>query len=289
MKRILLIASISATLVLTGCLTDDIPEPVSFSDQLAADVAEISQYLVDNDIAAEVHETGIRYVVNDPGDGDNPVLGGRIALKFTASTLGGRLLLADTIGFTINFEDPVVESWQIILPLAIDEGGSVTIYSPSGYAYGPNGNSSIPPNENIIFEIELLNNIISDDEQTETELAIIDEFLNESNIDFQVHSSGIRYVTLEEGTGNSPTAESFVSVRYEGKLLSGFIFDSSDVTVSLALAGLIDAWQIMLPEMKEGGSIRLYAPSIYCYSGRGATNILPYTPLVFEISLEGIN
>lgn len=290
MKKIVLLASFSLTVVLTGCLTDDIPEPVSFNDQLQTDIALINDFLSDNDIVADVHQSGIRYVVTDEGDGEVAEIGDRIAMKFTATALSGKVYLQDTIGFTIDLNSPYVDAWLLMFP-EIMEGGSITAYSPSGYAYGPSGNSVVPKNENLIFELELLEIINSEEEQFAREEAIIDEFLTESGINFQVHSSGIRYTLIEEGDGELPLIEDFVSVTFVGTYLNGDVFDASGIPISLSLKNLIESWQIMLQETKVGSTIKFYSPSVYCYGVDGSlsANILPNTTLVFEITLEGIN
>ncbi|WP_462250040.1 FKBP-type peptidyl-prolyl cis-trans isomerase [Ekhidna sp.] len=290
MKKIFLIASISFTLVLSGCLTSDIPEPVSFNDQLNSDIQIIRNFLDNNGIDAEIHQSGIRYVVNEQGEGDSPAAGDRVAVKFTASSLSGSVLLSDTIGFTVDLNALVVEAWRLVLP-EIQEGGSIIMYTPSGYAYGERGNNTIPANENIIFEVELLNVIDSEEEQFDVDIALIDEFLNESDIDFQVHSSGIRFVVIEEGDGEFPELDNFITVTFEGALLNGQVFDRSDVALSFSLKNLIECWQIMMLETKVGGTIKFYSPSVYCYGTAGSANanILPNTPLVFEIALSGFD
>ncbi len=289
MKKIFLIFSISFTLVLTGCLTSDIPEPVSFSDQLASDIELIKNFISENGIDAEVDQSGIRYVVNDEGDGDSPQIGDRIALKFTASSLSGLTLLSDTIGLTLDLNSPLVDAWLLMFPL-LEEGGSITAYTPSGYAYGAGGNNSVPQNENIIFNLELISVIDNEDEQFEIETQIIDEFLTESEIDFLVHPSGIRYIILEEGNGDLPILEDFVEVTFNGTFMNGNTFDNSSDVISLSLKNLIECWQIMLLDTPIGSTIKFYSPSVFCYGTAGSqnANILPNTSLVFEISLEGI-
>ena len=50
----------------------------------------------------------------------------------------------------------LVEAWRHGLPL-IGEGGSMTLFAPSGMGYGPGGaGTTIPPYANLIFNLELI-------------------------------------------------------------------------------------------------------------------------------------
>ena len=51
----------------------------------------------------------------------------------------------------------LVLGWQLVLPL-IPAGSKVTLYIPSGYAYGSSGGGKgvIPADANLIFEVEIL-------------------------------------------------------------------------------------------------------------------------------------
>lgn len=284
MKKLLSPLLILSLVFFGGCGSDD---EVSFEEQLAIDNALIDNYLLQNNISTQEHESGIRYVIEEQGTGDNPRVGDRIALKFTGTNLEGDILVVDTLGITIDFTEFILRSWVFLLP-EVSEGGSIRVFSPSGYAYGANGNIFVGPNEVMIFDLELLAIIDNEQEQLEVDLAIIDEFLDENNITTQVHESGIRYTVIEEGTGDSPSSTNSVSVTYEGTFLSGAFFDGSDNPVSFSLSGLIEAWQIMVPEMKEGGRIKFYAPSRFCYGTNGNGIIGPNTVLVFEIGLEEV-
>lgn len=275
-------------LLFSGCSKDD-PRPavVSFEEQLAIDEEKIADYLAANNIDAEIDDSGISYVINSEGTGENPSVGDRIAVKYKSFNLEETSLGIDTIGLTIDLTNEIIESWTLMVP-RIKEGGRITIYSPSGYVFGATGSGSIPPNEIVIFEIEIIAIINTEEKQFSIDEEIIDEYLAENKIPAVIHTSGIRYVVLEEGTGDVPVVTDNVFITYEGTLLSGFVFDGNDTGTVFNLQQLIEAWQIMLPTMKEGGKIKFYAPSEYCYGTLGTTQIPPYTILTFEIDLIDI-
>ena len=101
--------------------------------------------------------------------------------------------------------------------------------------------------------------------------------------------SGLQYEVEKEGEGDSPKAESNVSVHYHGMFLDGKVFDSSvnrGEPVSFPVNGVIQGWQEALQMMKPGAKWKLYIPSDLAYGSRGAGNAIPpHTPLMFDVEL----
>ena len=287
MKNILLFASISFLILSVGCKEDS--KVLSLDEQFAIDVDIIDNYLEVNNIAAEIHESGIRYVEEVVGTGESPSSSTGVIVKYEASFLDGTFFDNNSLG--INFDlSTLIEAWKQMIP-EMKEGGKMTIYAPSVYCYGnaDSNNQGIPPNSILVFEIELLSLVRPFNEQLEIDKVIIDNYLTENSIEFQIHSSGIRYQTLIEGTGLNPALTDLVRVNYVGKFFDGEIFDE-DQNASVQLNNLIDAWKTMLPTIQEDGKIVIYAPSGYCYGNIGnGVSIAPNTNLVFEIELISIN
>jgi len=101
--------------------------------------------------------------------------------------------------------------------------------------------------------------------------------------------SGLQYLVLTEGTGNSPKATDTVEVHYRGTLLNGSEFDSSYSrfqTIEFPLNRVIKGWTEGLQTMKEGGKTRFFIPSELAYGPRGAgIDIGPNETLIFEVEL----
>jgi FKBP-type peptidyl-prolyl cis-trans isomerase FklB len=80
-----------------------------------------------------------------------------------------------------------------------------------------------------------------------------------------------------------------VKVHYEGKLVSGEIFDSSydkGAPAVMNLAGLIPAWTEALQKMKPGDTWMLYVPPELGYGENGAGGVIPPNAvLIFKIEL----
>jgi peptidylprolyl isomerase len=108
--------------------------------------------------------------------------------------------------------------------------------------------------------------------------------------------SGIRYRITKEGSGVKPAAGKNVSVRYTGKLLSGAVFDSTDmkdrpIQFQAGTGKVIQGWDETILDMKIGEKRLVIIPPELAYGERGAGNgvIPPNSFLVFEMELIGVN
>jgi FKBP-type peptidyl-prolyl cis-trans isomerase len=105
----------------------------------------------------------------------------------------------------------------------------------------------------------------------------------------QTTKSGLQYLSLQAGKGKTPTLTSTVKVHYEGKLLSGKVFDSSIARgepIEFPVNGVIPGWTEALQRMKVGDKWKLFIPPGLAYGERGAgADIGPNELLVFEVEL----
>lgn len=140
-----------------GCSKDCDSEPnlTVDQDQLDTDIAAIDAFLSTNNIDAEIHPSGIRYVVTNAGSGDRPALCDRVVVGYAGKLLGNTFTFdsrTDPISFALG---DLIVGWQIGIPL-VKAGGQITLYIPSVYGYGTRGaGSDIPPNSNLEFTIQL--------------------------------------------------------------------------------------------------------------------------------------
>ncbi len=103
--------------------------------------------------------------------------------------------------------------------------------------------------------------------------------------------SGLILTEMTPGTGDSPTAESQVTVHYHGTLRDGSVFDSSVERGQPATFGLnqvISCWTEGVQLMKVGGKSRLVCPSDIAYGDAGRPGIPPGAVLTFEVELLDI-
>lgn len=103
--------------------------------------------------------------------------------------------------------------------------------------------------------------------------------------------SGLVFIPVEEGSGESPAATDTVRVHYHGTLRDGTVFDSSrqrGEPVTLSLDGVIPCWTEGLQLMKVGGTAALVCPSDLAYGDSGTGPIPGGATLKFELELLGI-
>jgi len=105
--------------------------------------------------------------------------------------------------------------------------------------------------------------------------------------------TGLVYLSLTEGKGDSPAAIDTVRVHYRGTLTDGKEFDSSysrGQPISFPLNRVIKCWTEGVQKMKVGGKARLTCPAAIAYGERGTPGgpIPPNAVLQFEVELLGI-
>jgi FKBP-type peptidyl-prolyl cis-trans isomerase len=156
---LLLLVALSFALALSGCKKDDPcdqePNLTVNKEQLQADIETIDAYLKKNNIQAETHPSGIRYVIGKAGSGATPTLCGSVGVAYQGRLLSNNYNFDGTES-PRNFDlNRLILGWQIGIPL-IKPGGRITLYIPSVYGYGSRGaGQDIPPNANLIFDITL--------------------------------------------------------------------------------------------------------------------------------------
>ena len=103
--------------------------------------------------------------------------------------------------------------------------------------------------------------------------------------------SGLQYKVITEGKGEIPADTCKVKVNYKGTLIDGTEFDSSykrNEPATFRANQVIKGWTEALTMMPVGSNWELYIPQELAYGSRESGQIKPFSTLIFEVELVGI-
>ncbi len=106
-------------------------------------------------------------------------------------------------------------------------------------------------------------------------------------------ASGLKYVDLTQGTGETPQTGQTLTVHYTGTLQNGRKFDSSvdrgtPYQFRVGTGSVIKGWDEGLMGMKVGGKRKLIIPPSLGYGAAGTPSIPPNSTLLFDVELLGV-
>lgn len=114
---------------------------------------------------------------------------------------------------------------------------------------------------------------------------------NKAKEGVQTTPSGLQYKVITEGKGEVPADTCKVKVHYKGTLIDGTEFDSSykrNEPSTFRANQVIKGWTEALTMMPVGSKWELYIPQNLAYGSRESGQIKPFSTLVFEVELLGI-
>jgi len=256
-----------------------------------------------NKEGVQVTESGLQYLVVESGDGEKPDADHVVTVHYA-----GRLVDGTEFDSSYKRGEPaqfpagrLIKGWtEALLLMSVGDKWELTI--PSDIAYGDAGaGGTIPGGATLIFDIELLDTKSEQEMHAEKEAAMenfknaqfswLDDNATKDGV--STTESGLQYKVLTEGEGKTPSATSQVTVHYEGKLITGDIFDSSykrGETIQFGLNQVIPGWTEGLQLMKEGSTYELCIPYSIGYGERGSGgSIPPFATLIFKVELISVD
>lgn len=260
-----------------SCSSDDEP----LKDYTVENEQEIIEYIAQHNIDATRTNSGLYYVVDEIGTGAGINSNSDISVKFKGSLTNGTVF-EDTMDNIVSFNlQGLILGWVEGLQL-FNEGGSGMLLVPAHLGFGSNPNGNIPAGSVLIFEIEIIDYKVENDEE-------ILEYIEENGITNTIKTaSGLYYVIEEQGTGNYPTETSDVNMIYNGYFTDGDSFDSNDLGIAFNLSRVIAGWTEGIPYFKEGGKGKLLIPSHLGYGIYDYDRIPGGSVLIFDIELKSI-
>lgn len=115
---------------------------------------EIVEYIEANDLVATESETGLYYIIEEEGSGEQPTATSNVTVAYKGYYTDGTVFdesNEDGVSFDL---DKVIGGWTEGIQY-FKEGGSGKLLIPSSLAYGRLGNQSIPGGAVLIFDVNL--------------------------------------------------------------------------------------------------------------------------------------
>jgi hypothetical protein len=118
------------------------------------------------------------------------------------------------------------------------------------------------------------------------------ELVQQRYPDATVTASGLRYIVLQPGEGETPKRGHYLAVHYREQLLDGTVTDDSRArgegpfNFQLGQGRAMPAWEEALPTMKKGEKRLLIVPYWLGYGEKGSRGRVPrQATLVIELEL----
>lgn len=236
---------------------------------------------------ATTTSTGLQYLEESAGSGETPKVGEIVKLHYIASlTDGTELVNTYTIGEPISTvwgANRLLPGWEEGVGL-MKPGGKAKLVLPANLAFGEQGYGTVPPNSQIVMEVELLT---VEPAPVPTEVAA-DQLTKTA--------SGLQYYDINAGEGLTATQNSTVSTNYIiwVKTAEGYDYvDQSlaNLPVSFVLGKgdtVFPGWEEGATGMKVGGKRLLVIPPELALGAEGNSVIPPNATLVMEIELADV-
>jgi peptidylprolyl isomerase len=259
---------------------------VDVNDLIAVDpsVASTEPIVWDDAVTTQ---SGLQYVDVVAGEGATPQDGDLISMHYVAKLPDGTVL-ADSYSMgepsaAIMGRNQLLPGWEEGLML-MKAGGKMNMLLPPELAFGEEGYGMIPPNSQVIIEVELVSV-----EAPPSPVDVAEE-------DLTTTESGLQYYDIEVGDGLEAVENSTVSTNYviwvQGEEEDLFISESGTrgpATFSLGQGTMVfPGWDEGATGMKAGGKRYLVIPAELALGDVGGGDIPPGATLIMEIEMVDV-
>ncbi|WP_339710298.1 FKBP-type peptidyl-prolyl cis-trans isomerase [uncultured Kriegella sp.] len=116
---------------------------------------EIQEYIAANNLNAEKSATGLYYVINEEGTGEQPTATSDVTVAYKGYFTDKAVFdQSDAEGISFNLQQ-VIAGWTEGITY-FKEGGNGILLVPSSLGYGSSGRAGIPGGSVLIFEVNLV-------------------------------------------------------------------------------------------------------------------------------------
>lgn len=124
-------------------------------EQANTDEKIIKQYITDHNLTAIPTGTGLYYVIENQGNGGTCNSFSTVRVSYKGYLTDGSVFDESEVeGISFGLQE-VIKGWTEGIPY-FKEGGNGKLLIPSALGYGKQGNSGIPANSVLIFDVKLI-------------------------------------------------------------------------------------------------------------------------------------
>jgi len=151
---------LSAVLILTLFISckkesNNASEAPSEIPYVAKNEKEIEKYVAEKGLKGTKSESGLYYVIKDPGTGKQATPESNVTVAYKGYFMDGKVFdQSDEKGISFGLNQ-VVKGWTEGISY-LKEGGSALLVIPAKLGYGGNDYASIPGASVLIFEVKLI-------------------------------------------------------------------------------------------------------------------------------------
>jgi len=233
--------------------------------------------------------SGLQYIlVKANKSGEQALSGTKVVANYSAFLLDGKMFDS-----SIERGQPLkanIGKGQLFAGLEeglalMHKGEKARIIIPSKLAFGEKGSGPIPPNADIIFDVEMM----------DVQKVIPPVAYDIKGLEPKKTASGITYYEVKRSGSNvKAEAGKTVKVHYSGYLADGTLFDSSvergePIEFPLGQAYVIQGWEEGIALMNVGDKLRLVIPYLLAYGEAGRPPMIPAkADLTFDVELVDV-
>jgi FKBP-type peptidyl-prolyl cis-trans isomerase FkpA len=124
-------------------------------DYVVQNEQEIVAYIAKNHLTAQRSDSGLYYVINDPGTGAQPTQTSNVTVAYKGYFTDGSVFdESSSAGISFGLQK-VIQGWTEGITY-FKEGGSGILLVPAHLGYGNNDYKTIPGGSVLVFEVKLI-------------------------------------------------------------------------------------------------------------------------------------
>lgn len=216
--------------------------------------------------------SGLGYSVLQAGTGEAPRDTDKVSVRYKGMLAADGTIFdqSDRADFSVS---DVIPGFSEGLKL-VKVGGRIRLCIPSALGYGAQGAGPIPPNAELVFDVDLLGI-----KAPPGPLPAADRQCTSKS------GSGLGFTAVKAGAGTMPGDGDVALINYKGYIAAtGAPFDDAG-PIPVPVGQVIPGFAEGLKQMQRGGTYKLCIPPALGYGDKAVGPIPPNSTLIFLIDL----